>query len=168
MALWVNGFRRADPQSAEGLGLCSLMVCTVVGSAAEVARVRGEFTHWLQRHFCLDESRRSDLALAVNEALINAVEFGHPARARDGVITVNAIYDKASGTLTVKVRDRGRWRLRLADTDTAAKQSVKRGYGIALMRLLADELRINPSQRGTQVTLVWTDVQPRYLVSSRF
>lgn len=163
MALGVNTFRRVPrtPQS----DMRSSMVRNVAGNAAEVAGLRGEFTQWLQRHFYLNESRRSDLALAVNEALINAAEFGHPDRAGQGIVTFNAAYDEAVGTLTVTINDRGRWRLRL--TRTAAEQSVKRGRGIALMQILTDELRISPSDRGTQVSLVWTNVQPHYFVLSR-
>jgi serine/threonine-protein kinase RsbW len=162
MALCVNRFRPAT--RTPRFDMRSHMVRTVAGNAADVAQLRGEFTQWLQRHFHLNDQRRSDLALAVNEALINAAEFGHPDRFGQGIITFHAAYDETVGTLTVTIGDHGRWRLRL--TRTAAEQSVKRGHGIALMQILTDELRISPSVRGTQVSLVWTNVPPRYLVLS--
>jgi serine/threonine-protein kinase RsbW len=162
MALCVNKCRSATrtPRS----DMRAHMVRTVTGNAVEVTLLRGEFTQWLQRHFHLNEQRRSDLALAVNEALINAAEFGHPNRAGQGIVTFHAAYDEGVGTLTVTISDRGRWRLRL--TRTPVEQSDKRGLGIALMQSLADEFRISPSDRGTQVSLVWAHVQPRYLVLS--
>jgi two-component sensor histidine kinase len=88
MALCVNSFRSATrtPRS----DMRAHMVRTVTGNAVEVTQLRGEFTQWLQRHFHVNEQRRSDLALAVNEALINAAEFGHPNRAGQGIVTFHA------------------------------------------------------------------------------
>ena len=165
MALCVNRFRRAG-ENATALDMRSRMVREVAGNAAGAAWVRWEFAHWLQRHFCLGEQRRSDLVLAVNEATANAVEYGCPNRAGQGTVVVDATYDSGTGSLTVTVSDRGRWRLVAVETPTETKQLVDRGRGIALMRLLTDELRISPSAGGTQISLVWTDLQSRNPVLS--
>ena len=159
----MKGFRRAGENHA-ALDVRSHVARGVVGSAGDVAQVRREFARWLQRRFFLNESRRCDLTLAVNEALTNAVEFGYFDGTGEGLVVFNATYDKITRLLTVTVSNRGRWRLRLAETATVTEPLATRGRGIVLMELLTDELRIVPSERGTEVSLVWTDLQPRYPV----
>ena len=41
----------------------------VVADPMNAATVRREFTEWLGRHFTLDETKTSDVVLAVNEAM---------------------------------------------------------------------------------------------------
>lgn len=162
----VNRFRRAGENSA-ALDVRSHVARGVVGSADDVAQVRREFAWWLQRRFFLDESRRCDLTLAVNEALTNAVEFGYFDGTGEGLVVFDATYDKITRLLTVTVSNRGRWRLRLAETATVDRSLATRGRGIVLMDLLTDELRIVPSERGTEVSLVWNDLQPRFPILFR-
>ena len=103
----------------------------------------------------------------MNEALTNAVEFGYFDGTGEGLVVFDATYDKITRLLTVTVRNRGRWRLRLAETATVDGFLATRGRGIVLMELLTDELRIVPSERGTEVSLVWNDLQPRFPILFR-
>lgn len=112
------------------------------------------FAGWLRRYFWLDDERLSDLVLAVNEALANAAEFGYLNTPGHGTIAFTACYDDDVDTLAVTVTDRGRWRPTV--TAAAPVQCALRGRGIPLMRVLADETRIDTSERGTQVSLTWT------------
>lgn len=138
------------------------MVRNLAAHSVEVARVRREFGHWLQQHYCVDQPRRSDLVLAVNEALINAAEYGRPDRGGGGIVVFDAVYDQGAQTLTVTVSNHGRWRLTEAETCTEPGQLAIRGRGVALLRLLSDELRISSSDAGTEVSLGWTDVPSRH------
>jgi serine/threonine-protein kinase RsbW len=124
--------------------------------AATVARVREAFTGWMAEHFDLDDVRRSDLVLAVNEALANSAEFAYRLADRPGTIDLHAVYDAESKTLTVCIEDRGTWRERQIEPAPRT-----RGRGIPLMEALADVAVIEPSNRGTTVRLEWRDVSVR-------
>ncbi|CAN3129242.1 ATP-binding protein [Mycobacterium sp. smrl_JER01] len=121
--------------------------------AGAVARVRQDFTAWLTRFFAIDDVRRSDMVLAINEALANAAEFAYLLADRPGTIDIQAIYEVNAQTLTVCVEDRGRWRQR--QTEPAPRT---RGRGIPLMETLSDEAMIEPSAGGTTVRLQWRGV----------
>ncbi len=125
----------------------------VAADASSAARTRAEFGVWLKRHFTLGAERTSELLLAVNEAVANAAEFAYVGTSRRGTIDVSAAYDVDSDTLAVTVNDRGRWR-HVSGPPTAER--LYRGRGIALMRALADEARIDSTPHGTHVTLTWT------------
>ncbi|ORB23585.1 ATP-binding protein [Mycolicibacterium parafortuitum] len=124
--------------------------------AGVVARVRQEFTDWLRRFFTLDDVRRSDMVLAVNEALANAAEFAYVQADRPGTIDFQAEYDASSQTLSVCVEDRGMWRKR--QTEPAPRT---RGRGIPLMETLSDHAVIEPSTSGTTVKMQWQGVPRR-------
>jgi serine/threonine-protein kinase RsbW len=124
--------------------------------ASTVARVREAFTGWLQEHFDLDDVRRSDLVLAVNEALANSAEFAYRLADRPGTIDLHAVYDEDARTLTVCIEDRGTWRER--QTEPAPRT---RGRGIPLMEALADVATIEPTTSGTTVRLQGRDVSVR-------
>ena len=156
----MNTFRRRGEHCA-AVERRSRMVRTLAAHSVDVARVRREFSHWLQQHYCVDHAQRSDLVLAVNEALINAAEHGRPDRGA-GIVVFAAVYDQGAQTLTVTVNNHGRWRLTEAETCTAAGQVALRGRGVALMRSLSDGLWISSSDAGTEVSLVWTDVPSRH------
>ena len=131
-------------------------VCTTHANASGAGRTRIEFAAWLQRRLSLDNTRFSDLVLAVNEALANAAEFAYVDSPEQGTFTCSASYDDNVDTLDVTVSDHGRWRPTL--TTTAPVQYPLRGRGIPLMRELADQTRIDTSERGTQVRLTWVNL----------
>lgn len=126
----------------------------VVADARSAARTRAEFAAWLERYFSLDDDRFSDLLLAVNEAIANAAEFAYVDAAERGTLDVRAAYDANADTLAVTVDDRGRWRQKVP----VQRQQQRRGRGIPLMEVLADDVVIEPTPQGTRVTLTWNDV----------
>jgi serine/threonine-protein kinase RsbW len=149
----MNACRRG--QSAEAVGAVdnrSRFACTTAADASGAARIRNGFAGWLHRHFSLSDERRSDVVLAIYEALANAAEFGYLDTPGHGTIAFTASYEDDIDTLAVTVTDRGRWR------PTAPAHHALRGRGIPLMRALADETRISTSERGTQACLTWTNL----------
>lgn len=126
----------------------------VAADAHSAARTRTEFRVWLERHFTLGAERFSDLLLAVNEAIANATEFAYADGSRNGTVDVSAAYDDESDTLAVTINDHGRWR----DDGSAQRRPERRGRGIPLMRALADEVALDRTSQGTNVTLTWTDL----------
>jgi serine/threonine-protein kinase RsbW len=158
MPLRVNRFQPSLDAGVRAGDDRSRMVGRVLGDACGVARVRGEFAGWLQRHFSLDAQRRTEVVLAVNEALTNAVEFGCPYGMGQARVVCAAVYDDDTGILSVTVSDGGRWRL-VATTAPTPGHCPQRGRGVPLMRVLTDGLQIDTSERGTQVSLVWADLR---------
>ncbi|WP_323848898.1 ATP-binding protein [Mycolicibacterium mucogenicum] len=117
-------------------------------------RDRQEFSTWLTGHLALDRVKASDIVLAVNEALANAVEAAYADAPSPGVMHVHADFDRGSGLLTVTVADEGTWR-----PATAQLANSARGRGIPLMQALTDRASIEPTDAGTQVRLQWDAVE---------
>ncbi|MDN5918148.1 MAG: SpoIIE family protein phosphatase [Pseudonocardia sp.] len=94
----------------------------------------------------MGQDARSDLQLTVGEAVTNAIEhayLGGPGPdGTPGVALRLAL--SADGSVEVCVADRGRWRQPPADPGY-------RGRGIALIRELAEQLVVEPSEEGTEV-----------------
>jgi serine/threonine-protein kinase RsbW len=146
-------------ESAEAVGAVdnrSRFDCTTAADASGAARIRNGFAAWLHRHFSLSDERRSDVVLAIYEALANAAEFAYLDIPGRGTIAFTASYDEDIDALAVTVTDRGRWRP--TGTSTAPAHHALRGRGIPLMRALAGEIRIDTSERGTQACLMWTNL----------
>jgi len=125
----------------------------VDADAGAVAQVRQDFTAWLKRFFAIDDVRRSDVVLAINEALANSAEFAYLLAERPGTIDIQAIYDAGTQTLTACISDRGTWRQRQVEPAPRT-----RGRGIPLMETLSDDATIEPSKSGTTVKLEWRGV----------
>ena len=155
----VTGFAVLDDGSS--------LIRSVAGDARGAARVRGEFQGWLHRHFSAGAERLGDVVLAVNEALANAVEFGCPPPMGRGIVAFAAAHDHDTHALNVTVTDGGRWRLAAVTPPPTPGRCPRRGRGIALMRLLTDDVQIAASGRGTQVSLTWTDLHCRQPIPSR-
>jgi serine/threonine-protein kinase RsbW len=124
-----------------------------VADPESAARIRREFSDWLRQYFALDETKVSDVVLAVNEAMANAAEYAYVAVGRPGTMHVQAHYDWTAATLTVTVSDQGVWR----STDPGTTER-RRGRGIPLMRALADRAIVDSSPAGTRVCLEWNRV----------
>ncbi len=135
----------SDPERFVRLGLDA--------DATTVAHTREEFAQWLKRFFDLDAIRSSDLVLAINEALANAVEFAYLLAEHPGTIDVQAQYHSAEQKLIVDIADKGRWR-----TPPTGPTPRNRGRGIPLMETLSDEATIDTSSAGTRVRLAWRGV----------
>ena len=109
---------------------------------AELRAARQRFGEWLVT-LSLPAERHSDLLLAVNEAMGNAIEHGSGADP-DRVVQVEAGVRGAQ--LLISVTDSGRWQER----DAA---SADRGRGLLIMRRLVNKVEIGRGPRGTTVTL---------------
>ena len=78
------------------------------------------------------------VAVAVSEAATNAIE--HAYGAEDGWFELDAEIE--AGTLTVVVRDSGKWR---------PKARGGGGRGLGLIDRLMDEFQVRPGDLGTEV-----------------
>ncbi|HTV73108.1 MAG TPA: SpoIIE family protein phosphatase [Candidatus Acidoferrales bacterium] len=88
-----------------------------------------------------DERRRSGFALAVSEAVNNAIEHAYGDR-EDGVIHLRL--RKEGGSVRAAIADRGQWR---------ESQSHDRGRGLFIMRELTNGVDIERTNEGTEVRL---------------
>ncbi|MBC3189829.1 SpoIIE family protein phosphatase [Pseudonocardia sp. C8] len=85
----------------------------------------------------------SDLQLTVGEAVTNSIEHAYGSAAeRPGIDVELAVV--ADGSVAARVTDYGRWRPPPADPGY-------RGRGLALIRELAEDVQIAPSDSGTTV-----------------
>ena len=120
-----------------------------VGAAAPATVVawRGEFGAWLHDHLDLDAERRSDIVLAVDEALSNAAEFAY-LNSAGGKVTLDVRYSSHQEQLDIEVSDSGTWR-----ESGPENRSLARGRGIQLMRALSDEFSLQQGSGGTTVLM---------------
>ncbi|MGW4370571.1 ATP-binding protein [Nocardia takedensis] len=119
-------------------------------AAEQLAAVRGRTRDWLTRA-ALAPARASDLLLAVDEACANAIEHGH----RDGHGLVRVQARLADGLIRVTVRDQGTWVARDGRPDaTRGYPDSRRGRGLALMRALVPDTRVDITEHGTIVEFV--------------
>ncbi|WP_214402776.1 ATP-binding protein [Pseudonocardia lacus] len=110
----------------------------------ELASLRARVTDWLREHRW-PEPRIDDVVLALNEAVTNSVEHAYAGTGGRIVVTAEvAVPFPGLGTATFAVRDRGRWRHRPPEES---------GHGLAVMRDVMDEVRIETGAAGTTVTL---------------
>lgn len=125
---------------ADALRLRLPAVAESVG-AARASAVR----HAVQAGFSHDVLDR--VRLAVSEAVTNAVLHAYPG----GAGNVDVLVEAGARCVRVVVRDEGRGRAG-ADPTTASG-----GFGLGLMRALADEVEIADAVPGTRVVLVFRD-----------
>ena len=113
-----------------------------------VAQIRNEFASWLRHHLSLTDERRSDIVLAVNEALSNSAEFAYVDKPEIGTISLDVRHDVGTETLTVLIADHGVW----YDGEPPPRHNT-RGRGIPLMHTLSDEATIERLPEGTRVRM---------------
>jgi anti-sigma regulatory factor (Ser/Thr protein kinase) len=116
-----------------------------------LALLRARLRQWLPAAG-IGGQEAGDIVIAVGEAVANAFEHatgGRPAGAAPVQITLTARV--AHTTLRLTVADTGSWRPPPADRETPAPGT--RGHGIIFMHALMDDVTIEPSERGTTVTL---------------
>ncbi len=113
----------------------------IPAQVAELHGVRRALVRWLDGQGAPPEVG-AEVALAVHEAVANAVEHAYPRGA--GELMVRAWLD--DGRLVVVVED-GNWR--------PPSRTDQRGRGLTLMHGLMDDVEIVPSGpgSGTRVTL---------------
>ncbi len=148
--MWISSAHRpADPDG--GLAL------SVTATPEAAFRFRQHFAQWLDAAVSVDAERRSDIVLAVYEAVANAAEHAYaagtqssstqPSGTRPGAIEVRARLTREE-SLEVTVTDGGRWK-------SDASSSPYRGRGLALISALSDASDVTSGPDGTSVTLRW-------------
>ncbi len=135
----MNGISLTIPARAEYLSL----VRAVVAAAAALDPGLGH-------------ERIEDLRLAVSEATTNAIE-AHAHLGSDERITIRC--DLAGDRIEVEVQDRAEGFdpdgiVDRGPLDAPGRLDYEGGFGIPLMRVLADEMRIRSLDHGTAVRLV--------------
>jgi serine/threonine-protein kinase RsbW len=125
------------------------------GNPAGAAALRTAFRDWLVRRLAPTEEQLSDLTLAVNEALANAVEHAYAGDAAPGMVDLHAQYEPRTATLIVTVVDHGSWQAPKPDP------LHLRGRGIPLIRALTSKATIESDETGTCVELRWQGVAAR-------
>jgi anti-sigma regulatory factor (Ser/Thr protein kinase) len=106
----------------------------------ELRPLRARLRAWLDESF-VDPDVADDLAIAINEAVANAIEHG----SADESATVSVIASCSDDGVEVEVTDTGSRRLGIADPD--------RGRGFTIMHALVDDVTFTPSLVGTTVRM---------------
>jgi serine/threonine-protein kinase RsbW len=110
-------------------------------SADDLRPVRRVTARWAVRAG-LPADRAEDFVIAVSEIAANAVRYGSP--------TARLLLRVAGGAAQAEVRDSGCWRP-AAGADSGDGRSG--GMGLALARLVCDEVAIRAGAGGTTVIL---------------
>lgn len=105
-----------------------------------------DFAATVAADFGLDEEARYNVRLAMSEAVTNAIRHGSSSDSDPILIVALAEGD----ALVFEVRDTGRFRPRIAREGAIPE----RGRGLEFMRLLMDEVDVQPSADGTCVRFV--------------
>lgn len=95
--------------------------------------------------FGLRDTARFQFVLAVNEAVTNAIRHGDPDRQGNIALRIESVGD----ALVCQVKDSGQFRFSAPRTDPLPSH----GRGLALMRLLADDVELDAGPHGTSVRL---------------
>ena len=114
----------------------------------QLAVVREAMRSWLVTAD-VDRGDAEMLVLAAAELCANAVEHAYP-EGTGGAVEVAAARELA-GTVTLVVRDRGRWRPPPVDPG-------ERGRGLAIVRALMTEVEVDEATDGTTVTVRYRPV----------
>ena len=88
-----------------------------------------------------------EFAYAVNEAVTNAIRHGLPDERGFIHVTISAEADR----LTCAVRDWGTFNAPAEGSAAGSDAAAEHGRGLALMRILMDEVRVHTSSGGTIV-----------------
>ena len=92
----------------------------------------------------------TDILIAAGEAAANAFEHATAGRPADAApVQITLTVRAAHAIVEVTVADTGSWR---PSAERAARPGT-RGHGIIFMHALMDHVTIEPSERGTTVTM---------------
>lgn len=110
----------------------------------------------LARELGFDRDSIDEIKLAVIEAVINAIEHGSNA---ERIVYITFGLSRQPLQMTITISDSGAGfnpdSVREPDIrEKINKHERKRGWGLKIMRSLMDEVIINSSPSGTQVTLI--------------
>jgi anti-sigma regulatory factor (Ser/Thr protein kinase) len=106
----------------------------------ELRPLRARLHAWLDSSF-IDPAVADDLAIAINEAVANAIEHG----SSDQTAVVGVTVRRTDDRVEVEIKDPGTLRVGIADPD--------RGRGFTIMRALMDDVKFTPSLVGTTVQM---------------
>lgn len=137
--------QRMGPRTAPTTAIAPLELCALA-TTENAATLRRRFRHWVGH--ITDEDTADDLALAVYEALANAVDHAYADRGAPGLMTLWAAVSCPLLTgrdLVVTVVDEGAWR--------PSSAPGWRGRGLSLMRELMHATAVLPAATGTTVQL---------------
>jgi anti-sigma regulatory factor (Ser/Thr protein kinase) len=113
----------------------------LAAKAASVPLARHRLRVWLNENVPeLDRVARSDLEVAWSEACTNVIRHAYGP----GDATFGAIAARDGDAVSLEVRDTGQWR---------PPRGQHGGRGIALMRALCDEVRVDRRSEGTTVSM---------------
>jgi serine/threonine-protein kinase RsbW len=100
-----------------------------------------------------DEDQVMQISMAVREAAVNAVLHGN---AYDPDKKVKLDFERTSDDLVITIRDQGKGLDLNKIPDPLSPENLLKtsGRGIFLIRSFMDEVRISPSQTGTEIKLV--------------
>ncbi|MGE0731889.1 MAG: SpoIIE family protein phosphatase [Acidimicrobiia bacterium] len=151
-AAFLDGILAATVPQAAGDDVCVLAVhrhharqrlaVSVREGAPGLAAARHGLRGWLEE-LGADPATVDEVVLAAGEAMGNAVEHAYLADPTPGDVLLEATM--MGGVLELTVSDFGAWRREAAPGP--------RGRGLGLMRLVMDEVRLEPSPSGTKVTM---------------
>jgi serine phosphatase RsbU (regulator of sigma subunit)/CheY-like chemotaxis protein/anti-sigma regulatory factor (Ser/Thr protein kinase) len=114
---------------------------TLPAKATSVPLVRHRLRVWLNENVPeLDAMARCDLEVAWSEACTNVIRHAYGP----GDATFQATAAREAESVSLQVRDTGQWR---------PPRGQHGGRGIALMRELCDEVRVDRRSEGTTVTM---------------
>jgi serine phosphatase RsbU (regulator of sigma subunit)/CheY-like chemotaxis protein/anti-sigma regulatory factor (Ser/Thr protein kinase) len=114
---------------------------TLPAKATSVPLVRHRLRVWLNENVPeLDQVARYDLEVAWSEACTNVIRHAYGP----GDATFDATAARDGDAVSLQVRDTGQWR---------PPRGQHGGRGIALMRELCDEVRVDRRSEGTTVTM---------------
>ncbi|HWH15313.1 MAG TPA: ATP-binding protein [Miltoncostaeaceae bacterium] len=124
---------------------------TVPARLQSLAFVRSAIACVLDRDpWAVDESGR--VLLAAGEAVCNAIEHGSTG---DGVVAVRMVLEPPGATVEVVDEGRPDREPRIDLSAPTPPPHSLRGRGIAIMRALADDIRVERAGAGTRLTLAF-------------
>jgi serine/threonine-protein kinase RsbW len=99
------------------------------------------------------EDEVMQIGMAVREAAVNAVLHGN---AYDPEKKVELEFERTAGDLVITIRDQGKGLDPSKIPDPLAPENLLKtsGRGIFLIRSFMDDVKINPSQTGTEIKLI--------------
>ena len=119
----------------------------------------GDFMKSMMEKLCIEKSLAQRLRLAVEEAVVNVIEYAYPA-GTEGDITVEWLCDGRN--LHIKIKDAGvpfdPTAKEMADTTLSAEDRQIGGLGILLVRELMDCINYERIDGNNVLTLVKNDI----------
>ena len=117
----------------------------------QLAPIRAEVRRWLAS-LGVGEDIQTDLVLAVNEAVTNAVE--HASKSASDTVELT-FWTEEQATLCIEIVDHGKWR-------PPPARITGSWHGIPMMHSLIESILIHYDARGTRVLLRHTPPQERW------